>query len=117
MEVVHARLACLAWESIAEKIKSDLALELGIEERQLPSADTYIQHREKLRAAVEKSGWPHPQEDFDLLEDQIKLANNFQTYLNALKAEVQRRNARKMPNSTGEMSSDEEERKILDFLW
>jgi len=106
IEALYSRLAILAWEAIPEPTKSDLAIELNVPDEKLASADTYIQYRNRLRAVANNR--LRPQEDFDLLEDQIKQANNSKTYLTAMKDEVQKRMIKKRP-STGEITSDEDE--------
>ena len=106
INILYSRLASLALESIPGPTRSGLAMELDIPDEKLACADTYIQHRDKLRAIA--SSRLRPQEDFNALEDQIKQANNFKTYLSAMKEEIQNRNA-KMKLSTGEeITSDED---------
>lgn len=110
IEVYQARLARLAWASIPEDMRGDLAVECGVGVGEEPGACVYLQHRGKLRAAVAKCDWLRPQEDFDLLEHQIEVGNNFKKYLKALRKEA----TKKMDTSwkgSGSSSSDSDERK------
>ncbi len=91
VSVLNNRLAALAWEAIDENLKSSLASELDFNEGNMPSAHVYLKHKDKLMQAVAMCGWQRSQEDLDLLEDEVKLADNFKKYLKAVEEEVQRR--------------------------
>lgn len=112
IEAYQARLAHLAWAAIPEDMRGDLAVECGLVEGEEPGACVYAQHRDKLREAMAKCDWLRPQEDFDLLENQIKLGKNFKKYLMALKKEAKKSDTSGMKSkSTGSSSSDNDERK------
>ena len=98
VQVYWDRLTRLAWSELSEDKRAGLIRECGLEEEGGVSTSyaeggvvpSYKEHRDKLREALSESGWPRPQKDFDLLEEEIELGGNFKTYLEALKKEAVR---------------------------
>lgn len=92
------RLTQLAWSAIPEEQRSCLEEECrgeeegeqGAESVMSSGAPSYREHRVKLRETLTDCGWPRTREDFDLLEKEIDLGNNFKKYLKALKKEAER---------------------------
>lgn len=98
------RLSRLAWSAIPEEWLFGLAATECEEEEEEPSykegkgpkegrgtsAPSYKEHRDQLRQTLAECNWPRPQEDFDLLEEEINLGRNFKKYLKALKSEAKR---------------------------
>lgn len=88
------RLAKLAWSVLAEEKRANLVSECEGEEGEGGAIPSYKDNRSKFREAMSDSGWPRPQKDFDLLEEEIELGGNFKKYLKALKKEVVRSGSR-----------------------
>ena len=100
------RLSKLAWSAIPDDKRSSLEEELedakeeGAESgeesegRARSGAPSYKEHRIRLRQALADCGWPRVREDFDLLEKEIDLGNNFKKYLKALKKEAEKLGSR-----------------------
>lgn len=51
---------------------------------------SYQQHRTILRRVMKELGWPRPQEDFDLLEQEIAQAETYEKYSTTLMEEAGR---------------------------
>ena len=106
IEAYQSRIACLAWSAIPEDTRGDLAVECGMGVAEEPGACVYVQHRERLRAAMTEG--LRPQEDFDLLEHQIELGENFKKYLMALKKEgTKKMDASLRRSGSGSSNNDE----------
>ena len=95
VDVYWDRLSHIAWLCLEEEVRSSLADSCKEEEEaegegegaEIPS---YKDHRDKIWKVLEESGWPRPKEDFDLLEREIDLADNFKKYVKALKIEARK---------------------------
>lgn len=61
--------------------------ECGVGGEEMPS---YQQHRTILRRVMKELGWPRPQEDFDLLEQEIAQAETYEKYSTVLMEEAGR---------------------------
>lgn len=90
LDVYWARLSQLAWSAIPENERPSL----GGSKCDLEEPPPYRDHRKLLRGVLAQCGWPHPQEDFNLLENEITLGINFKKYLKAVKKEVERTSSR-----------------------
>lgn len=91
LQIYWDRLSKLAWSALSEEQRTSLTAECGQEgeeEGAGPGVPSYREHRDKLREVMSECSWPHPQRDFDLLENEIDLGNNFKKYLKALKKEA-----------------------------
>lgn len=96
------RLSRLAWSAIPDEKRSEefqsrkkgAESEEESEERMKSGAPSYKEHSVKLRELLADCGWPRIREDFDLLEKEIDLGNNFKKYLKALKKEAERSGSR-----------------------
>lgn len=106
IQVYRKRLSRLAHSAIPDENLSSLGGECEVSEdeedeeerdsevKEEPTIPSYKKHRDKLRRAMADCGWPRPKEDFDLLEKEIDLANNFKKYLKALKNDIARSGSR-----------------------
>ena len=94
IRIYQDRLTQLAWSALSKEEQSSLTDRCGLSERDGEDVEgsnipPYMKHRDKIRTALSECGWLRPKEDFDLLEREIDLANNFKKYLRALKKEVE----------------------------
>ena len=89
LDVYWARLAKLAWSAIPEEHRPSLGSEVEIN-----GPPSYREHQKILRSTLAQCGWPRPQDDFDLLENEITLGMNFKKYLKAVKKEVEKSSSR-----------------------
>lgn len=96
------RLTQLAWETIPVEQQGTLGEECGVGEGEVPP---YKQHKAVLRKVMEDLGWPRPQEDFDLLEQEIAQAEIYKSYSTALMEESTRTQS-DSPSSRGEDEED-----------
>ena len=87
VEKYWQRLTQLAWAAIPVEQRGALEEECGVGEGEVPS---YQQHRAALRKVMEELGWPRPQVDFDLLEQEIAQAETYKSYSTALMEESRR---------------------------
>lgn len=95
IEIYYNRLSRLVCAVLPENKRCGLTEESGTgDENEEDDAPSYKECREALREAMSDCGWPRPQEDFDLLEEEVALANNFKKYLQALKKEAEKANHR-----------------------
>ena len=78
------RLSRLAWVAIPAERKPSILTDCRLEDDQTPS---YKEHRELLNSMLEELGWPRPQVDFDLLEEEIRLAESYRQYSVSLRGE------------------------------
>ena len=78
------RLSHLAWDAIPVERKPLLLTDCGLEDDQTPS---YKEYRELLNSMLKELGWPRPQVDFDLLEEEIRLAERYRQYSVSLREE------------------------------
>ena len=92
------RLTQLAWEAIPADQWGVVEEECGVGGEETPS---YQQHRTILRRVMKELEWPRPQEDFDLLEQEIAQAETYKKYSTALMEETGRTRS-DSPASSGE---------------
>ena len=105
VEIYWDRLSHLAWSAISEEKRSSLSAELGLNEGAKPPS--YLKHRDTLRGLVADCGWTRPQADFNLLEEEINLANNFKKYLKAVKKEAERSSTNSLTRRRRQFSSSD----------
>lgn len=98
VECYWQRLTQLAWGAIPADQRGVVEEECGVGGEETPS---YQQHRTILRRVMKELGWPHPQEDFDLLEQEIAQAETDKKYSTALMEEAGRTRS-DSPASSGE---------------
>ena len=92
------RLTQLAWGAIPADQWGVVREECGVGEEETPS---YQQHKTVLCRVMKELGWPRPQVDFDLLEQEIAQAETYKKYSTALMEEAVRTRS-DSPASSGE---------------
>ena len=103
VNVYWDRLTKLAWDVIPLEKRGVVIAECGLEEEGItdPLSLAYREHRDVLRNAMEKLGWPRPRMNFDLLEAEIQQAENFIKYSESLREEAGRRRSRRTSRERG----------------
>ena len=98
------RLTQLAWGAIPADQWGVVREECGVGEEETPS---YQHHKTVLCRVMKELGWPRPQVDFDLLEQEIAQVETYKKYSTALMEEAgrTRRTGSDSPASSGEGES------------
>ena len=91
-DLYWVRLTKLAWDAVPAEKRDSTIVECVGEGSEVtnPLTLSYKDHRDVLRKALEDLGWPRPQANFDLLEMEIKQAENFMKYSATLREESRR---------------------------
>ena len=79
------RLTRLAWSVIPTDQRGSIRDRCGVSD---DSEVLYQQHGEMLRVVLKELGWPRPQKDFDLLENEIQQAEVYKRYSESLRQEA-----------------------------
>lgn len=88
IDLYWERLTKLAWDAVPTEKKDSTIVEcVGEGSVADPLMLSYKNHRDVLRKALDNLGWPRPQSNFDLLETEIKQAENFMKYSETLREE------------------------------
>ena len=113
IDLYWERLTKIAWDAVPPETRNSVIVQCVDEGLVVtdPLTLSYKDHREVLRNTMEDLGWPRPQANFDLLETEIKQAENFMKYSATLREES-RHGSRPQSSQDGGRESSRKSRSI-----